>query len=219
MPEPRELHGSRHQPNTARPARRARLFACSAGASQPNWRRGNWSTFWTSSWICSAAAPVWRQALDAVIEAGDVEGVALVLRTAAGAAERSGESDIAERLWRTIPARRGESVLAPLFSKEEAQLRGRLGAMIPMGIAASVRGAQTVLTQPDAQTTPPSSAEPAVQAAPPEAPGKPVKTGRLVFGDLSSIWQRTNCASWANGFTSNRRCSTCCATWPVTPAA
>ena len=55
----------------------------------------------------AASVPDWSTALEAEVMIGDIEGVTLTIRTAAGAAEHAGEHDVAEVLWLSVPARRG----------------------------------------------------------------------------------------------------------------
>ncbi|MGI9595117.1 MAG: ATP-binding protein, partial [Acidimicrobiales bacterium] len=55
----------------------------------------------------TAARPHFRTALEATLSVGDVEGMAMVMRAAAGAASHVGNDDLARQLWSAIPPVRG----------------------------------------------------------------------------------------------------------------
>ena len=101
----------------------------------------------------AASVPDWSTALEAEVMIGDIEGVTLTIRTAAGAAEHAGEHDVAEVLWLSVPARRGVSTLPPLFENPEDLLRQRLGAPPAISVAEAVSKARGVLTDVQALTT------------------------------------------------------------------
>jgi len=94
-----------------------------------------------------AAAPTWRAALDDVVAVGDREGIILTIRTAATAADFTGENDLAAQLWSAASGRRGASVLYSMFAAQEASLRSRMSTPMPMGLTAAVRRARTLLGQ------------------------------------------------------------------------
>jgi predicted ATPase/DNA-binding winged helix-turn-helix (wHTH) protein len=104
----------------------------------------------------AASVPDWSKALEAEVMIGDIEGVTLTIRTAAGAAELAGEHDIAQALWLSVPARRGVSTLPPLFENSEDLLRQRLGAPLAISVAEAVSKARGLLRDDTAPARPPA---------------------------------------------------------------
>ena len=102
---------------------------------------------------------------------GDVEGVAVTLRAAAGAALHVGDDDLARRIWATVPPRRGQSVIQSLFRAEEEQLVAELGAPTPIDMASALARVRVLLgPAPDAP-------EPAAPVRHPPAPGQVIRFG------------------------------------------
>ncbi len=101
-------------------------------------------TVLTTGWEGSRQS--WSRALESEIMTGDIEGVTLTIRTAAGAAYRSEEYETAEALWACVPPRRGVTALPPLFAEYEEALRERLGAPLPMTLTESIAKARRLLS-------------------------------------------------------------------------
>ena len=120
----------------------------------------------------SSAAPHFRKSLEVTVSVGDVEGVAVTLRAAAGAALHVGDVALAHDIWATVPPRRGLSVIQSLVRSEEERLIAELGPPTPIDMASSLARVR-VLLGPG-----PDEAEP-VRSLPPAAP-----TGQVVrFGN------------------------------------
>ncbi len=94
----------------------------------------------------TAAVPHFRTALEATLSVGDVEGMAMVMRAAAGAAAHTGDTELAGRLWAAIPPVRGLPVVRSLFHEEEEALLADLGPPLPLDSASLARTARTLLT-------------------------------------------------------------------------
>ncbi|MEL7155589.1 MAG: winged helix-turn-helix domain-containing protein [Actinomycetota bacterium] len=101
-----------------------------------------------------AARPHFRTAFHTTLEVGDVEGVAMALRAASGAALHCGEDDLARRLWATIPPLRGLPVVRSLFHDLEEQLRAELGPPAPLDLATSAAQARALLGEGESAGTP-----------------------------------------------------------------
>lgn len=89
------------------------------------------------------AAVHFRTAVETTVAGGDMEGMAMALRAAAGAATHVGDHDRAARLWATIPRTQGIPVLRSVFHEHEERLQTELGR--PAGtdlaqLAAAARG-------------------------------------------------------------------------------
>ncbi|MEL7208427.1 MAG: hypothetical protein AAGK32_09390, partial [Actinomycetota bacterium] len=83
--------------------------------------------------------------LDAAAAVGDLEGIAMLLTSAAGAAEHAGREDLASELWRAIPPAQGRSVLRSVFHEQEVGLRERLGPPGATGAPSLLRTARELL--------------------------------------------------------------------------
>jgi DNA-binding winged helix-turn-helix (wHTH) protein len=108
-----------------------------------------------------AGAPHFREALEATLSVGDIDGIAMVLRAAAGAARLAGQHERAARLWSTIPARPGRSVPPSLFQDFEQELFDELGPPPPMDADTRVSTARRLLalTAADEPTKTPDGLE------------------------------------------------------------
>ena len=91
------------------------------------------------------AAPHFRLAVDTALTTGDLEGVAMALRAAAGAAHHLGDDELAAALWATIPPLPGRPVLRSIFHDDEEQLAAELGPPTAVGAEALVIGARALL--------------------------------------------------------------------------
>ena len=91
------------------------------------------------------AAPHFRKSLEVTVSVGDIEGVAVTLRAAAGAALHTGDQDLARAIWATVPPRRGQSVIQSLFRAEEERLVAELGAPTPIDMASSLARVRALL--------------------------------------------------------------------------
>ncbi len=89
----------------------------------------------------------WRESFEGVVAIGDLEGVALTLRTTAASAEYARHTDIAEEFWRIVPSRPGLSTLPPLFDQQITDLRERLGPPHAMTLSESVRTARRLFAR------------------------------------------------------------------------
>ena len=85
-----------------------------------------------------AAARAWRHCLDRHLAHGDIEGVGVGLRLAAGGAECCGRSDVADRLWALQPPGRANTAMPMPFRSEEARLIERHGAPVRMPLSSVV---------------------------------------------------------------------------------
>ncbi|MEM7288053.1 MAG: winged helix-turn-helix domain-containing protein [Actinomycetota bacterium] len=117
------------------------------------------------------AAPHFRMALEVTVSVGDIEGAAVTLRAAAGAALHAGEQDLAHSIWATVPPRRGQSVIQSLFRTEEDRLIADLGPPTPIDLASSLARVR-VLLGPG-----PDTADSAVPAAAPTPAGQTIRFG------------------------------------------
>lgn len=93
-----------------------------------------------------AAVPHFRRALDSTVSVGDVEGMAMVLRAAAGGARYVGNDDLARQLWSTIPPVRGLPVIPSVFHRLEEELSGEFGVLHPVENATLVHAARRLLS-------------------------------------------------------------------------
>jgi len=93
-----------------------------------------------------AAFTRWREAFDSVVSVGDVEGVALTLRSAAGAAEFAREGDVATALWELAPSEGGASSLPALFQAQQTDLEHRHHTTGTDGLPEIVRAARSVFS-------------------------------------------------------------------------
>lgn len=101
-----------------------------------------------------AAAPHYRAAVDHTFGVGDIEGSAVSLRSAAGAAKFVGDEDLATGLWNTVPGLRGRPLVQNMFYDQEQQLLAVLGPPAPSSISALVGAARTLLGPgPETQAT------------------------------------------------------------------
>lgn len=96
-----------------------------------------------SGW--DAARHHYRTAFDTTLEVGDMEGIAMALRAASGAALHCGHDDLARRLWSTIPPLRGLPVVRSLFHDLEEQLLAELGPPLPLDRTTSANKARMLL--------------------------------------------------------------------------
>ena len=107
------------------------------------------------------AAPHFRKSLEVTVSVGDVEGVAVTLRAAAGAALHVGDLQLAHDIWATVPPRRGLSVIQSLFRAEEDRLIAELGPPTPIDMASSLARVRVLLGPgPDAPDPTPRIAAP-----------------------------------------------------------
>ncbi|MEM7142287.1 MAG: winged helix-turn-helix domain-containing protein, partial [Actinomycetota bacterium] len=75
---------------------------------------------------------LFRRSLEITAAGGDMEGMAMTLRAASGAAVESGDLALAEALWATIPLTQGIPVLRSITHAHEMALQERLGR--PRGV-------------------------------------------------------------------------------------
>ncbi|MDW3218427.1 MAG: winged helix-turn-helix domain-containing protein [Acidimicrobiales bacterium] len=73
------------------------------------------------------ALPFFRQSLDVTVAGGDMEGMAMTLRSAAGSAAFTGNTEVARSLWSTIPLTQGIPVLRSPTHDLEMALQDELG--------------------------------------------------------------------------------------------
>jgi DNA-binding winged helix-turn-helix (wHTH) protein len=74
-----------------------------------------------------AALPHFRDSVETAVAGGDMEGMAMTLRAAAGAAKHLADDDRATELWATIPLTQGIPVLRSIFHDHEEELQAVLG--------------------------------------------------------------------------------------------
>ncbi|MEO1058497.1 MAG: winged helix-turn-helix domain-containing protein [Actinomycetota bacterium] len=91
------------------------------------------------------AASAWRRSLDLLVGWGDIEGVAVTIRTAAAAAERGGEHGAADQLWLARPIGRANTLFPLPFMEDERAVAARCGPPPAVGIAEAVERARAVL--------------------------------------------------------------------------
>ena len=109
-----------------------------------------------------AAATSYLAGLEAADAVGDLEGIAMLLTSAAGAAAHAGQDQLAGDLWRAIPPAQGRSVLRSIFHEDEDALRERLGPPGDLATTSSLRRARGLLSEVAAGAE--SRSEPAVAA-------------------------------------------------------
>ena len=131
----------------------------------------------------SAGAPHFRTAFDHTLATGDIEGVVVTLRGAAGAAEHLGRGVLAQRLWGVVPAGRGRPIISSFYLDEERQLEQRHGAPSVSPISGLVEEARRLL----------GPAHDAVGSRAPErgASGIPAGTVTFLFTDVegsTALW-------------------------------
>lgn len=96
----------------------------------------------------SAARGHFLRAFNATVAVGDVEGAAMVMRAAAGAALHVGDERLARRLWATIPPTRGLPVVRSIFHDLEEKLLREVGTPPPLDSATLTRRARELLGDP-----------------------------------------------------------------------
>jgi predicted ATPase/DNA-binding winged helix-turn-helix (wHTH) protein len=121
------------------------------------------------------ALPHFHEAMNACILMGDLDGLAIVLRTAAGAALHNGDSAMAEQLWATVPALPGVSVPPSLFEAQEHELNALHGPPSIGDIQTLAPVARTLLTQSVEQEPSQPGTQPAT--------GSDLAGQVVVFGD------------------------------------
>ncbi len=94
-------------------------------------------------WPVAAAA--WRRSLDMLVGWGDIEGVAVTIRTAAAAAQRCGEPKAADQLWLARPVGRANTLFPLPFMEDERMVEARCGPPPAVGIAEAVERSRAVL--------------------------------------------------------------------------
>jgi len=104
-----------------------------------------------------AAFALWSEAFDSVVSIGDIEGVALTLRSAAGAAEYARATEVAERLWDLVPGDGGASALPALFTTQQSDLETRLRGSNMKDLSRTVRAARLVFSGAKGAVTPPAA--------------------------------------------------------------
>lgn len=108
-----------------------------------------------------AAKSHFLRAFNATVAVGDVEGAAMAMRAAAGAALYLGDDELAHKLWATIPPVRGIPVIRSLFHEHEEKLLRELGAPLPLDSATLTRTARALLgadvSEPETEEPPPVS--------------------------------------------------------------
>lgn len=105
-----------------------------------------------SGW--AEAAPHFRAAVEQTLAIGDIEGIAVSLRAAAGAARFVGDHDLARALWNAVPPVRAKSITLSIVDREERELMDEHGPPAPMDVGSSVAQARRLLGE--ATTGPPS---------------------------------------------------------------
>lgn len=112
-----------------------------------------------------AAAPHYRQALDATVGIGDLDSCTMVLRSAAGAAAHLGQNGVATQLWKAIPRSPGVPVPPSVFEVDEQRLADEHGAPPGGEIDVLVRTARGLLSNGALKVS--GSGAEAQQGAPP----------------------------------------------------
>lgn len=105
------------------------------------------------------AFAAWGTAFESVVSVGDIEGVALTLRSAAAAADYVGERELADGLWALAQPGRGASALPHLFRDQQTDLDARGEDVTPRNIDETVRLARRAFATGPARTSPPSEPE------------------------------------------------------------
>lgn len=100
-----------------------------------------------------AASAHFREALETAVAGGDMEGMAMVLRAAAGAAKYLGDDERASLLWATIPSTQGIPVLRSIFHEHEVALAETHGRPAGTDLAELASAARDLLT-PAAEDVP-----------------------------------------------------------------
>ncbi|MGI9603624.1 MAG: winged helix-turn-helix domain-containing protein, partial [Acidimicrobiales bacterium] len=95
-----------------------------------------------------AAAPHLRTALDATLASGDLEGVVVTARAAAGAAAGTGRQELADALWAVVPAGRGRPIITSFFIAQEEEMGQRLGPPTAKATAVLIERARELLGPP-----------------------------------------------------------------------
>lgn len=101
-----------------------------------------------------AAVPHFRTSVDTTVAGGDMEGMAMALRSAAGAARSLGDDDRAARLWATIPRTQGIPVLRSIFHEHEEVLQAELGRPAGTDLAGLAAAARDLLVVTGAAAAP-----------------------------------------------------------------
>ncbi|MEM9133163.1 MAG: winged helix-turn-helix domain-containing protein [Actinomycetota bacterium] len=101
-----------------------------------------------------AARPHFLTAFSTTLEVGDIEGIAMALRAASGAARHCGEHDVARELWSSIPPVRGLPVVRSLFHDQEEELLAEFGTPPPLDRASSADRARRLLSGVGGHPTP-----------------------------------------------------------------
>jgi DNA-binding winged helix-turn-helix (wHTH) protein len=83
-----------------------------------------------------------------------MEGMAMTLRSAAGAARSLGDDDRAARLWATIPRTQGIPVLRSIFHEHEEVLQAELGRPAGTDLAGLAAAARDLLVVTGAAAAP-----------------------------------------------------------------
>lgn len=93
----------------------------------------------------AAASPHFRLAFEATLEVGDIDAMAMALRTAAGAAQHVRDSTLAEQLWATIPPVPGVPPVRSIFHRLEVELSRTLGPPTSLDGATLTRRVRALL--------------------------------------------------------------------------
>lgn len=108
----------------------------------------------------------WAEAFDGVVGVGDIEGIVLTLRSAAGAAEYAREPELADRIWALTPSVGGRSALPPLFAAQQSDLENRRAEPPVTSLSSAVRAAREVFSEGRRPGGPAKA-----------APGRPIRFG------------------------------------------
>lgn len=92
----------------------------------------------------------YRESLEICVSGGDLEGLAMLLRSASGAARWAGDEAAAVALWQTIAFTEGMPVLRSVFHEHQEALREELGRPTASDVVESARAARSLLEPIDA---------------------------------------------------------------------
>ena len=92
-----------------------------------------------------AGLPAYREALEICVAGGDLEGVAMTLRSASGAASWVDDRATATALWDAIPFTEGLPVLRSAFHDHQEVLRSELGRPTKRDVVDVARVARQIL--------------------------------------------------------------------------
>lgn len=123
----------------------------------------------------NAARDHFLRAFNCTVAIGDVEGTAMVLRAAAGAALHLGEEELAHQLWATIPPVRGLPVIRSIFHELEEKLLRELGAPTPLDSATLTRTARSLLGASESPVDTSHGATPEARTAPASAEARVIR--------------------------------------------